>query len=482
MLNKRCCYFALAICLLVSSALDAASSTRRASSPEKVSANTIESNQRTSDQPNIVFILADDLGYGDLSCFGQQKFKTPHLDALADSGLKLTQHYAGSTVCAPSRCALMTGMHTGHCVVRGNREVMPIGQMPLPDETITVAELLQKAGYTTGAFGKWGLGYPGSEGDPMKQGFDRFYGYNCQRNAHRYYPEFLFDNEKKVPMDGKTYSHDLIADQALDFIRDNKDTPFFCFMPITIPHAAMEIPEKYRADFRKQFPAFEDKVGKYAGSEVVNPIASFAAMVTHMDKDVGRLKELLIELGIDDNTLIIFTSDNGPHEEGGHDPDFFQSSGPYRGVKRDLYEGGIRMPTIINWPGNTSPGSESQHVSAGWDWLPTLCDIAGVAAPEGIDGLSLLPTIKNEPDQQEHEYLYWEFHEKGGRQAVLHNNWKAIRLGVKKNPNRIPKLYNLDTDPGEEDNVASNYPEILKNMIQIMDEARTPSEEYQFAK
>ncbi len=432
------------------------------------------------DRPNIIFILADDLGYGDLSCFGQKKFKTSHLDKLAKTGLKLTQHYSGSTVCAPSRCALMTGLHTGHCFIRGNREIDSVGQLPIPDETVTVAELLQQAGYVTGAFGKWGLGYPGSEGDPMNQGFDRFYGYNCQRNAHRYFPEYLFDNETQIPLDGKTYSHDLIVEQALEFIRDNKDKPFFCFMPLAIPHAAMEIPEKYRNEFRKEYAQFDNVVGKYADSEVLNPIASFPAMVTHMDNDIGRLNELLVELGIDRETLVVFTSDNGPHQEGGHKPGFFHSSGPFRGVKRDLYEGGIRVPTIVNWPGHTTPGSESSFASAGWDWLPTLCDVAGIKTPAGLDGISLLPTILNENDQPEHEYLYWEFHEKQGRQAVLQGNWKAVRLNVNKNPHGTPELYNLEVDPEEKYDVASKYPEIVNRMIDIMDHARIPSEEFKF--
>ncbi|QDV72754.1 arylsulfatase [Botrimarina mediterranea] len=430
--------------------------------------------------PNIVFVLADDLGYGDLSCFGQQRFTTPRLDELAARGMKLTQHYAGSTVCAPSRCALMTGLHTGHCAVRGNRERQPEGQEPMPGDAVTMADLLKRAGYATGAFGKWGLGYPGSESDPLRSGFDEFFGYNCQRHAHRYYTDYLWDGDRRIDIESDVYTHDLIFDRALDFIRDHQDGPFFCFLPVTLPHAAMEAPEEDRAPFRQEFAQFENNVGKYAGAEVVNPIASFPAMVRRLDGDVGRLVDLLGELGIDDNTIVVFTSDNGPHREGGHDPEFFDSNGPLRGHKRDLYEGGVRAPTIVSWPGHVAAGVESDILSAGWDWLPTFCELAGDTTPGGLDGVSLAPTLTGAGEQQQHAYLYWEFHEQGGKQAVRRGPWKAVRLGANKNPHAAPELYNLDNDPGETTNLAESEPAILAELVQLMAEAHRPAPSYGF--
>ena len=430
--------------------------------------------------PNIILVLADDLGYGDLSCFGQERFTTPHLDAMAASGMRLTQHYSGSTVCAPSRCALMTGLHTGHCDVRGNREHRPIGQVPMAGSAVTVAELLRGAGYATGAFGKWGLGYPGSEGDPTNQGFDRFYGYNCQRNAHRYFREFLYDGSEQVSLGGEKYTPPLIMDQAVEFIRSHRDQAFFCYLPVTIPHAAMEAPEADIAPFRQQFQQFENTIGSYAGAKTRNPVAAFAAMVTRLDRDMGRIVALLDELGLRDDTLIVFTSDNGPHVEGGHRPKYFRSSGPYRGVKRDLYEGGIRMPTIVSWPGHTPAGSDSDFASAAWDWLPTFCELAGVDPPAGLDGVSLAPTITGMGEQVEHDYLYWEFHEQGGRQAIRRGDWKAIRLDVTRLPDGPVELYNLADDPAEATNVADRHPEIAAQLAAMMEEVRRPSEAFNF--
>lgn len=430
--------------------------------------------------PNIVFVLADDLGYGDLGCFGQKRFATPRIDDLAARGMRLTQHYAGSTVCAPSRCALLTGLHTGHCTVRGNTEHKPEGQAAMPGDVVTLADVLQRAGYTTGAFGKWGLGYPGSDSDPLRSGFDRFYGYNCQRHAHRYYSDYLWDDDERVTIDPTAYTHDLIFDRALEFIREQRDEPFFCFLPVTIPHAAMEAPEAAREPFRKTFAQFENAVGKYAGSEVVNPVASFAAMMQRLDGDVGRLVDLLAELGLTDDTLIVFTSDNGPHQEGGHRPDFFNSNGPYRGHKRDLYEGGLIAPTIACWPGQVAAGSESNHASAGWDWLPTLCELAGTETPYGLDGVSLVPTLTGHGEQAEHGYLYWEFHEKGGRQAVRRGEWKAVRYNVRKDSTSTPELYNLTTDPGETTNLTAQEPVIVAELAELMRTARTQSDRYRF--
>ncbi|MGI9443267.1 MAG: arylsulfatase, partial [Rubripirellula sp.] len=336
--------------------------------------------------PNIIYIMADDLGYGDLSCFGQKKFKTPNIDRLASEGVTFTDYYAGSTVCAPTRCVLMTGLHTGHAFVRGNREVQPEGQAPMPGEIDTLPRRLKDAGYTTGMFGKWGLGAPGSASDPSSH-FDEFFGYNCQRQAHTFYPTHLWHNDEKVLLEEGTYSADLINDELLTFVKNNKDKSFFAYVPFTIPHAAMHVPEDDHAPFREKWPQFDSKIGKYQGPLVVNPIAAFAGMVTRMDRHVGQLLDLLKELDIDDNTIVSFTSDNGPHMEGGHDPKFFDSNGSLRGHKRDLYEGGIRVPFVARWPGKIKPGTVCNIPVAMWDVMPTCMEIAGVGAPKGIDGI-----------------------------------------------------------------------------------------------
>ncbi|MCF7955057.1 MAG: arylsulfatase [Phycisphaerae bacterium] len=431
-----------------------------------------------SKKTNIIYIIADDLGYGDLGCYGQKIVKTPNLDKIREEGMKFTQHYSGSTVCAPSRCVLMTGVHTGHAQVRGNREAKPEGQSPMEAGTVTIPTLLKQAGYTSGMFGKWGLGAPGSVSDPALF-FDEFYGYNCQREAHTFYPNHLWHNDKKVPLDGKTYSHDLIMKNAIDFVKTNKDKPFLCYMPITIPHAAMHAPKDLHDKYRKQFPQFEDKIGKYSGPKVQNPIAAFAAMIEHMDSGIGKLMDTLKQLGIDDNTIVMFTSDNGPHLEGGHDPRFFDSNGPLRGFKRDLYEGGIRVPMIARWPGKIKPNTQTDHISAFWDVLPTLCEIANIEPLKNIDGISFLPTMLGEK-QKQHEYLYWEFHEQGGRQAVRVGKWKGVRLKVFSNPNAPIELYNLETDIGEETDIADKHPEIIAKMNKIMKEARIHNSNWPF--
>lgn len=425
-------------------------------------------------KPNIIYMLLDDAGYGDLSCYGQKKFQTPHIDKLAAEGMKFTDHYSGSTVCAPTRCVLMTGVHTGHSYVRGNREIQPEGQAAMPADIVTIPRLLKKGGYTTGAFGKWGLGYPGSESDPMEH-FDRFYGYNCQRCAHTYYPDHLWDDREKVKLDGETYAHDLITDKTLDFIRENKEKPFFAYLAITIPHAAMHVPEEYSAPFREKFPEFEGKVGRYAGTEVNNPIAAFAGMMKKADEDVGNVMSLLKELGIDDNTIVLFTSDNGPHKEGGHDPDFFDSNGPFTGYKRDLTEGGIRTFLLARWPGQIAPGTTSDLVSAHWDMLPTFCELASVKPPGEIDGISILPTLTGSGDQKRHEYLYWEFYEKGGRKAARWENWKAVQNDIKKNPNAPIAIYDLSTDIAEQNDLSAAQPELVNKAKAIFKEAHTPS-------
>ena len=431
-------------------------------------------------RPNIIFILADDLGYGDLGCYGQKQIKTPSLDAMAAEGMRFTQHYAGSTVCAPSRCALMTGLHTGHCYVRGNREVRPMGQLPLPSETVTVAKLLRKAGYTTGLIGKWGLGGPGSSGIPNDQGFDSFYGYLCQRHAHNYFPEFLFRNEEKIALKGNRvanprpdgsgrsveraqYSHDLFAQEALSFVEGSRNTPFFLYLAYTIPHANNEAGEK-----GMEVPSLDP----YADESWPEPQKGHAAMITRMDADIGRLLAKLTELGLHENTLVMFSSDNGPHREGGADPRFFRSAGALRGIKRDLYEGGIRVPMIARWPGTIKPGSVSDHVSGFWDFLPTCADLAAVGVPGNSDGISMLPTLLGRPDlQRKHEFMYWEFHERGFTQAVRMGDWKAVRFS---RGNKL-ELYNLKSDIGEEHDVADRHPEIVARIEDYLKTARTPS-------
>ena len=440
---------------------------------------------KVNEKPNIIYILADDLGYGDLGCYGQEIIQTPNIDKLAKQGMRFTQHYAGSTVCAPSRCSLMTGLHTGHTYVRGNRATKPMGQLPLPVNTITVAKSLKNAGYTTGLIGKWGLGGPGSAGTPNKQGFDYFYGYLCQGHAHNYYPEFLFRNDDRVPLTGNKivnprpngagvasergqYSHDLIADEALQFVKNNSKNPFFLYLALTIPHAnneagseGMEVPD----------------YGEYEDEDWPDAQKGHAAMISRMDRDVGRLMKELEKLGILNNTLVIFTSDNGPHREGGADPEYFNSNGQLRGIKRDLYEGGIRVPMIAHWPEKIKPGMVTHHISAFWDFMPTACDIAGVNTPQDIDGISFLPTLTgNTHEQLEHEYLYWEFHEaKYTKQAVRFKNWKLVKL----DPALPAELYNLKSDIEEKHDVSKEYPEILEKAEEMFN-TRTDSEHFEF--
>ena len=456
---------------------------------------TEETADANENPPNIIYILADDLGYGDLSCYGQKNFSTPNIDRLAAQGMRFTQHYSGSTVCAPSRSALMTGLHTGHTPIRGNKEVRPEGQHPLPDASVTIAELLQKQGYVTGAFGKWGLGFPGSEGDPVTQGFDRFYGYNCQRIAHHYYPYHLWDNREKVVLpeneDQKegVYGPNLIHREALSFMEKNKDQPFFLYYPSLIPHAELFAPESYMAKFRGKFLPEKEYEGTDNGERFRNgpygsqkeSHAAFAAMVALLDQQVGEIMAKVEKLGLADNTIILFTSDNGPHLEGGADPDYFDSNGPLTGYKRDLYEGGIRVPMIVSWPGKIEPESSTQHVSAFWDFLPTACELAGIEAPAGIDGISYLPVLLGEA-QPQHEYLYWEFHEKGGRVALRQGNWKAVRYDVFKAPEAPIELYNLAEDIAEKNNVAAQNPEIVAELTELLHKARTESEVFTFGK
>ena len=435
-------------------------------------------------KPNIIFILADDLGYGDLSCYGQTQFTTPNIDRLASEGMKFTQFYAGNTVCAPSRCSLMTGYHTGHCFIRGNLDQPEtLGNYPIPPETVTVAKILKKAGYATGCFGKWGLGGPLSEGAAFRQGFDVFFGYYDQRHAHNYYPDHLYKNETRIELDGKTYSHDLIEKEVLNFIRLNKDKPFFCYVPVTIPHAAMQVPEEYVAPWREKFPEFENTIGRYTfNTEVRNPVAAFPGMITRFDLTVKRILDLVEELNLDENTIIMFSSDNGPHNEGGHRSDLFQCNGPLRGLKRDLYEGGIRVPTLVRWKGTVKPDSISDYIGAFWDLLPTCAELAGVSAteyPENIDGVSFLSTLLGKTqEQKQHSYLYWEFHEQGGKMAVRMDQWKGILLNVNETLGKADapiEVYDLKNDIGETKNVAAEQSAIVARFREIFKEAHVSS-------
>lgn len=435
-------------------------------------------------KPNVIYILADDLGYGDIEPYGQEIIKTPYLTQMASEGMMFMQHYAGSTVSAPSRGSLMTGLHTGNSQIRGNKEIAPEGQQPMEGDTYTIGKMMKQEGYTTGIFGKWGLGYPESPSIPKKMGFDEFYGYNCQRMAHTYYPEHLWRNEEKVilkdNLDGarNTYSQELIHQEALQFIRNNKDKPFFAMLTYTLPHAELNLP--HDSIYHIYEDMFEETPysGGYHDSE--KPRASFAAMVSLLDKYVGEVMLELKELGIDDNTIVIFTSDNGPHMEGGADPKFFNSSGPLRGIKRDLYEGGIRVPMIVRYPNKVEAGSSTNHISAFWDIMPTLANLINIELPseEQTDGISFLPTLLNKGKQQEHEYLYWEFHEGGGRLALREGDWKMVVLNAK--TEEEVELYNLANDLAETNNLIDEEPDKAKEMYNKLKSIRTESSIFPF--
>jgi arylsulfatase A-like enzyme len=401
-------------------------------------------------KPNVIFILADDLGYGELGCFGQKRIQTPHLDQLAREGMRFTQAYAGATVCAPSRCCLMTGKHGGHAFIRGNREIKPEGQEPMPADTFTVAHLMKQAGYATGLIGKWGLGKPDSDSTPDKMGFDYFYGYNCQTKAHEYYPEYLWRNNQKVMLNGQAYAHDLMAGEALEYIKRNCDKPFFLYLAFTLPHAKFQVPSE----------------APYAGEDWPAPQKRVAAMITRMDKDIGRLMALLRDLKLEERTLVFFASDNGS----GRAPAFFGSSGPLRGMKRDMYEGGLRSPSLARWPGKIKAGAVSEQVWAFWDFLPTMAELTGQKAPPGLDGVSILPALLADK-AVEHPPLYFEFHERGFTQAARLGDWKAVRLGTKK----PIELYDLKADLAEAHDVAAEHLEVVQRFEAFLKNARTDS-------
>ena len=478
-------------------------------------------------QPNVVYILADDLGYAELGCYGQEKIKTPNIDRLAAEGLRFTQHYCGNAVCAPSRCVLMTAKHPGHAHVRNNGKPKGLealgermgwefpGQNPIPDAEVTIEEMLKQKGYATAAIGKWGLGQFGTTGDPNKQGFDLFFGYNCQAHAHSFYPGHLWHNDRKIRLDndppvpgharladgadpndpasyapfkGTDYSPERMIEMALQFIRENKEQPFFLYVPSTIPHVALHVPDEelkpYLANQWEETPFTAE--GGYGYTPHQTPKAAYAAMITHLDTDVGRIMALLKELDLDEDTLVMFSSDNGTtHLELEVDFEFFESVGPLRGLKGSLYEGGIRVPMIARWPGKVAPGTVTDHISAFYDVMPTIADITGTTPPQGIDGISFAPTLLGQPDkQQQHEFLYWEFSGYGGQQAVRMGPWKAVRQNMLRRNNSDPlkiELYNLQDDIGETRDLAAERPEIVAKARAIMQQQHTPSELFPIA-
>lgn len=434
-------------------------------------------------RPNLVFVLTDDLGIGDLGCYGQRTIPTPTIDSLAKAGMQFMQHYSGSTVSAPSRAVLLTGKHTGNAGVRGNASKAlsdgTVYDYSLPGEEVTLAEVLKSKGYATGATGKWGLGGYPEEGGVGNQGFDYFFGHQAQIDAHHYYPKKLYENDKKVELDGTQYSDELTTQKALDFIeRSTKEgKPFFLYFATTLPHAEMVLPKEELKPFEGKFHETPYK-GDHYGSQQ-EPRAAFAAMVKRIDNNLKRLVDKLRETGELENTIFVFSSDNGTHVEGGHDPNYFNSNSLFRGTKRDLYEGGIRTPFIVAWPGHIKPGAVSYHVSAFWDFLPTVCEIVGAPIPEGVDGISMLPELTGQGEQPKHDYLYFEFHEEDGKQAVIRENWKLIRLNadqLSKDPSKIKyELYSLSSDPKELRNVADKYPGKVIELRETMDNARTTS-------
>jgi arylsulfatase A len=458
--------------------------------------------------PNVVFILADDLGYAELGSYGQKKIRTPNLDRLADEGMRFTQHYSGSPVCAPSRCVLMTGMHPGHAIVRTNLATPPEGQHPLPPGTVTLARLLQDRGYATGAYGKWGLGGPGSTGVPARQGVSHFFGYLCQGKAHNFYPPYLWDNDRRVdlpneamklpdklpegadpndpasykPYAGKEYSADLIFEQARQFVRANKDKPFFLFVPTTIPHLALQVPDDSLAEYRGKW---EDPpyVGGAGYLPHHSPRAAYAAMVTRMDREIGTIIGMVREFGLDEETIFVFTSDNGPLDNryAGTDSEFFDSTGGLRGHKGSLYEGGVRVPCIVRWKGQVAAGTVSDRVAGFEDWLPTLLELIGAAhaVPAGIDGISFAPTLRGK-EQPPRPFLYREFPSYGGQQSLRMGDWKGVRQNLVPRGNARPvvktELYNLREDRAESRDVAGEHPDILAKFEQIMRREHVPSE------
>ena len=460
---------------------------------------------QAADRPNVIFILADDLGYRELGSFGQKLIRTPHLDKLAAQGMKLTQHYCGNAVCAPSRCVLMTGKHPGHAWIRSNKADPPEGQEPILSEEVTLGELMQQEGYVTGAFGKWGLGGPDTTGQPLDQGFHRFFGYLCQSHAHSYYPSFLRSDRGTVELNnnpavfghanfkkgddktdpksyeqfkGTDYAPDRINEQVLSFIRKNKDKPFFCYYPTVIPHVALHVPDedlKPYLDLGWKDPPFTKQKG-YGYTPHFTPRAAYAAMITRMDQYIGNVMTLLDELGLAENTLVVFSSDNGTtHLDLEVDFDFFESVGELRGLKGSLYEGGVRVPTLVRWPGRVAAGSSHGRISGFEDWMPTILEAvkAKTSPPADIDGISLLPTLLGN-QQHERPFLYREFTGYGGQQTVRVGDWKAVRQKLGRGQLKT-ELYNIAKDIGESKDVATDHPDIVRELEQLMAEQHVPS-------
>jgi arylsulfatase A-like enzyme len=419
-----------------------------------------------ADKPNLIFILCDDLAMGDLGSYGQKLIKTPNLDRMAAEGTRYTQGYCGTTVCAPSRSSLMTGLHMGHCPIRANREIKPEGQLPLPESTVTVAQLLKGGGYATACVGKWGMGMFDSSGSPLKKGFDHFFGYNCQRHAHSYFPPYLYDNDKRIELPensgGKkgVYAQDRIDADVLRWIREQKDRPFFLYYAITLPHGSYEI----------------DDLGSYRDENWTDKEKTYAAMVTRLDRDVGRLLDLLKEMDVDQKTLVMLAGDNGS----AFAPDsvigkrFNQGGTNLRGYKRSLYEGSLRQAALARWPG-TVPVRVSDEPWAFWDILPTFAELAGVSVPTTvkIDGLSLVGYLKGGAAPQR-EFFYWELHEGHSQQAIRFGDWKAVRKG----PSQPLELYDLAKDPGESSNLAEQKPEIVAKALTLMTASRVDNENF----
>jgi len=425
--------------------------------------------------PNVVLIVADDLGWGELGCYGQRKIRTPRIDALAAEGVRFTQFYSGAPVCAPSRCVLLTGKHNGHGAVRDNFEVQPEGQMDLPASEVTIAEVLRERGYATGCFGKWGLSTPHSEGHPNAQGFDEFFGYICQRQAHDYYPDHLWRNAERVELDRKQYSHELVAEAALAFVREHREQPFFLYVPFTIPHLALQVPDDSLAEYVGEWedPPYEGGKGYKPHP---TPRAAYAAMVTRMDRDVGRIVDVLAELGLADDTLVLFTSDNGPTYDrlGGSDSAFFESAAGLRGFKGSVYEGGLRVPLVARWPGRAPAGSTCALPSAFVDLVPTLARECGAREPAGLDGETLGAALRTPSVARRTRPLYWELAGYGGQQAARLGDWKAVRRDMKKGSEAI-ELYDLRADPGETRDLASEHPDVLAELRGVLEREHVDS-------
>lgn len=466
----------------------------------------VSATAKAAERPNVIFILADDLGYRETGSFGQQLIKTPNLDRLANEGMKLTQHYCGNAVCAPSRCVLLTGKHPGHAFVRNNKSTPPEGQQPIPDDEVTLGELMQGEGYVTGGFGKWGLGGPDSSGHPNRQGFHRFFGYLCQSHAHSYYPSFLRSDSGSIELNnnpavhghanfkdgddktdprsydqfkGTDYAPDRINAEVLKFIQANKEEPFFCYYPTVIPHVALHVPDEDLQPYLElgwKDPPFTKQKG-YGYTPHFTPRAAYAAMITRMDRYIGNVLNLLDELKLADNTLVIFSSDNGTtHLDLEVDFTFFKSVGELRGLKGSLYEGGVRVPTIVRWPGKVKAGSDSDFVSGFEDWMPTILEAVGSKAktPKNTDGISLMPTLLGQT-QPERKFLYREFGGYGGQQTIRVGEWKAVRQQLSKGKIKT-ELYNIVSDIGETKDVATDHPDVVAKLETMMAEQHVPSE------